>query len=294
MNDPSDVLIESAMPDLVYSGKVRDTHNVGNELLLMVSTDRISAYDVVLPNAIPGKGAVLNQISAFWFAQTEHIVPNHLVQMGFDRAEDLPERIRRRSMYVRKADRIDIECVARGYIAGSALQEYSDKGTVAGLKIPSGMVEGDLFPNPIFTPATKAEEGHDENISVEQMADLIGAELTGKLQNITLKIYDFAHAFALNKGIIIADTKLEFGLIDGDITLIDELLTPDSSRFWDRDGYQPGSIQPNYDKQFVRDWLNSQEWNREPPAPNLPAEIVSKTAVRYEDAFVKITGRSLK
>ena len=197
-------------------------------------------------------------------------------------------------MYVRKAARIDIECVARGYITGSALQEYSDAGTVAGLKIPSGMVEGDLFPRPIFTPATKAEEGHDENISVEHMADLIGAELTSKLQNITLKIYDFAHEFALNKGIIIADTKLEFGLIDGNITLIDELLTPDSSRFWDRDGYQTGSIQPNFDKQFVRDWLNSQKWNREPPAPDLPAEIVSKTAVRYEDAFVKITGRNLK
>ena len=294
MTHPSDVLIESTMPDLVYSGKVRDTHDAGNGLLLMVSTDRISAYDVVLPNAIPGKGAVLNQISAFWFAQTEHIVPNHLVQMGLDRATDLPESIKRRSMYVRKADRIDIECVARGYITGSALQEYSDAGTVAGLKIPSGMVEGDLFPSPIFTPATKAEEGHDENISVEHMADLIGAELTGKLQNITLKIYDFAHEFALNKGIIIADTKLEFGLIDGNITLIDELLTPDSSRFWDRDGYQPGSIQPNFDKQFVRDWLNSQKWNREPPAPDLPAEIVSKTAVRYEDAFVKITGRNLK
>ena len=260
----------------------------------MVSTDRISAYDVVLPNAIPGKGAVLNQISAFWFAQTEHIVPNHLVQMGFDRAKDLPESIRRRSMYVRKADRIDIECVARGYITGSALQEYSDTGTVAGLKIPPGMVEGDLFPSPIFTPATKAEEGHDENISVEHMAELIGHELTSKLQNITLEIYNFAHEFALNKGIIIADTKLEFGLIDGNITLIDELLTPDSSRFWDKDGYQPGSIQPNFDKQFVRDWLNSQKWDREPPAPNLPAEIVSKTAVRYEDAFVKITGRSLK
>ena len=294
MTHPSDVLIESTMPDLIYSGKVRDTHHAGNGLLLMVSTDRISAYDVVLPNAIPGKGAVLNQISAFWFAQTEHIVPNHLVQMGLDRATDLPESIKRRSMYVRKADRIDIECVARGYITGSALQEYSDAGTVAGLKIPSGMVEGDLFPSPIFTPATKAEEGHDENISVEHMADLVGAELTSKLQNITLKIYDFAHEFALNKGIIIADTKLEFGLIDGNITLIDELLTPDSSRFWDRDGYQPGSIQPNFDKQFVRDWLNSQKWNREPPAPDLPAEIVSKTAVRYEDAFVKITGRNLK
>ena len=294
MTHPSDVLIEPTMPDLIYSGKVRDTHDAGNGLLLMVSTDRISAYDVVLPNAIPGKGAVLNQISAFWFAQTEHIVPNHLVQMGLDRATDLPESIKRRSMYVRKADRIDIECVARGYITGSALQEYSDAGTVAGLKIPSGMVEGDLFPSPIFTPATKAEEGHDEIISVEHMADLIGAELTSKLQNITLKIYDFAHEFALNKGIIIADTKLEFGLIDGNITLIDELLTPDSSRFWDRDGYQPGSIQPNFDKQFVRDWLNSQKWNREPPAPDLPAEIVSKTAVRYEDAFVKITGRSLK
>ena len=294
MTHPSDVLIESTMPDLIYSGKVRDTHDAGNGLLLMVSTDRISAYDVVLPNAIPGKGAVLNQISAFWFAQTEHIVPNHLVQMGLDRATDLPESIKRRSMYVRKADRIDIECVARGYITGSALQEYSDAGTVAGLKIPSGMVEGDLFPSPIFTPATKAEEGHDQNISVEHMADLIGAELTSKLQNITLKIYDFAHEFALNKGIIIADTKLEFGLIDGNITLIDELLTPDSSRFWNRDGYQPGSIQPNFDKQFVRDWLNSQKWNREPPAPDLPAEIVSKTAVRYEDAFVKITGRNLK
>ena len=294
MTHPSDVLIESTMPDLIYSGKVRDTHDAGNGLLLMVSTDRISAYDVVLPNAIPGKGAVLNQISAFWFAQTEHIVPNHLVQMGLDRATDLPESIKRRSMYVRKADRIDIECVARGYITGSALQEYSDAGTVAGLKIPSGMVEGDLFPSPIFTPATKAEEGHDENISVEHMADLIGAELTSKLQNITLKIYDFAHEFALNKGIIIADTKLEFGLIDGNITLIDELLTPDSSRFWDRNGYQPGSIQPNFDKQFVRDWLNSQKWNREPPAPDLPAEIVSKTAVRYEDAFVKITGCNLK
>ena len=294
MTHHSDVLKESTMPDLIYSGKVRDTHDAGNGLLLMVSTDRISAYDVVLPNAIPGKGAVLNQISAFWFAQTEHIVPNHLVQMGLDRATDLPESIKRRSMYVRKADRIDIECVARGYITGSALQEYSDAGTVAGLKIPSGMVEGDLFPSPIFTPATKAEEGHDENISVEHMADLIGAELTSKLQNITLKIYDFAHEFALNKGSIIADTKLEFGLIDGNITLIDELLTPDSSRFWDRDGYQPGSIQPNFDKQFVRDWLNSQQWNREPPAPDLPAEIVSKTAVRYEDAFVKITGRNLK
>ena len=294
MNHPSDVLIESTMPDLIYSGKVRDTHDAGNGLLLMVSTDRISAYDVVLPNAIPGKGAVLNQISAFWFAQTEHIVPNHLVQMGFDRAKDLPESIRRRSMYVRKADRIDIECVARGYITGSALQEYSDTGTVAGLKIPPGMVEGDLFPSPIFTPATKAEEGHDENISVEHMAELIGHELTSKLQNITLEIYNFAHEFALNKGIIIADTKLEFGLIDGNITLIDELLTPDSSRFWDKDGYQPGSIQPNFDKQFVRDWLNSQKWDREPPAPDLPAEIVSKTAVRYEDAFVRITGRNLK
>ena len=294
MNHPSDVLIESTMPDLIYSGKVRDTHDAGNGLLLMVSTDRISAYDVVLPNAIPGKGAVLNQISAFWFAQTEHIVPNHLVQMGFDGTEELPEPIKRRSMYVRKADRIDIECVARGYITGSALQEYSDTGTVAGLKIPPGMVEGDLFPSPIFTPATKAEEGHDENISVEHMAEMIGSELTSKLQNITLKIYDFAHEFALNKGIIIADTKLEFGLIDGNITLIDELLTPDSSRFWDKDGYQPGSIQPNFDKQFVRDWLNSQKWDREPPAPNLPAEIVSKTAVRYEDAFVKITGRNLK
>ena len=299
------MLIETDLPNILHRGKVRDTYAVDNDTLLMVATDRISAFDVVLPSGIPSKGQVLNRISSFWFDKTAHIIPNHFLcladspdlksQYGDNEfLTTLPLDIARQAMIVRKAERIDIECIVRGYITGQAWLEYRRQGTVWGLPMPSDMVEGTPFHEPLFTPTTKAEEGHDENISVEHMAELIGHELTSKLQNITLEIYNFAHEFALNKGIIIADTKLEFGLIDGNITLIDELLTPDSSRFWDKDGYQPGSIQPNFDKQFVRDWLNSQKWDREPPAPNLPAEIVSKTAVRYEDAFVRITGRNLK
>ena len=288
-----DILTKSDLPNLIYRGKVRDTHDAGNGLLLMVSTDRISAYDVVLPNPIPGKGAVLNQISHFWFDKTSAIVPNHVVEIGTDHKYPLPEPLRRRSMYVKKADRIDIECVARGYITGSALEEYKNQGTVAGQQMPAGMVEGDQFPQPLFTPATKAEEGHDENISVKEMKSLVGTDLTNKLQQITLELYKFAHEYAYERGIIIADTKLEFGTIDGELTLIDELLTPDSSRFWDLGGYKPGTSQPNFDKQFVRDWLTDQCWNREPPAPQIPFEIVKKTANRYQQAFSKLTGLQL-
>mgnify|MGYP003319258755 FL=1 len=288
-----EALTESPLPNLAYRGKVRDTHNIAPDTLLMVSTDRISAYDVVIPTPIPGKGAVLNQMSMFWLEKTKHICANHLINSAIEDVT-LPETVRRRGMYVRKADRIDVECVARGYITGSAMAEYESTGMVAGESFQPGMVEADAFPSPIFTPATKAEEGHDENISISQMANLVGYDLTEKLKNLTLEIYNFAHSFALTKGIIIADTKLEFGFIDDQLTLIDEILTPDSSRFWDATKYQPGKTQPNFDKQFVRDWLTNQDWNREPPAPPLPKEIVSKTAMRYEEAFRKLTGAILQ
>tara|TARA_B100001167_G_scaffold176981_1_gene131100 strand:+ start:75 stop:956 length:882 start_codon:yes stop_codon:yes gene_type:complete len=288
-----DVLTESPLPDLTYRGKVRDTHDVGSDTLLMVSTDRISAYDVVIPTPIPGKGAVLNQLSLFWFDKTKHICRNHLINSAIEDLT-LPETVRKRGMYVKKAERVDVECVARGYITGSAMAEYESTGMVAGEAIPPGMVEADAFPTPIFTPATKAEEGHDENISISQMANLVGSDLTEKLKNLTLELYSFAHSYALTKGIIIADTKLEFGFIDGQLALIDEILTPDSSRFWDATKYQPGKSQANFDKQFVRNWLTDQDWDREPPAPPLPEEIVSKTSMRYEEAFSKLTGTSLK
>ena len=293
--DSSDILLESNVAKLVHRGKVRDTHSIDEETLLMVSTDRVSAYDVVMPNAIPGKGAILNQMSVFWFGITNHIVPNHLINFAMDMEDmGLSEAVRRRSMIVKKAERIDIECVARGYITGSALQEYEDNGKIAGVSMPAGMKEGDLFKQPIFTPATKAETGHDENISIENMEDTIGGELTHMLKRMTLEIYQFAHDYALNKNIIIADTKMEFGFIDGELSLIDELLTPDSSRFWDKNLYSPGSTQPNYDKQFVRDWLSSQGWDKEPPAPKLPDDIVNKTSIRYREAFDKLTEIDLR
>ena len=293
--DNSDILLESNLADLVHRGKVRDTHTIDKETLLMVSTDRISAYDVVMPNGIPGKGSILNQMSVFWFSLTSNIIPNHLISFAMDMDTlDIPHNVRRRSMIVRKADRIDIECVARGYITGSALQEYKDTGKIAEVNMPQGLQEGDRFERPIFTPATKAETGHDENISIDVMKDMIGEELTDTLERITLEVYGFAHQHALKNNIIIADTKMEFGFIDGKLSLIDELLTPDSSRFWDKNLYSPGKSQPNYDKQFVRDWLGSKGWDREPPAPELPLEIVSKTSIRYREAFDKLTGTKLR
>jgi phosphoribosylaminoimidazole-succinocarboxamide synthase len=285
---------ETDLPNLLYRGKVRDTYDLGDGLMLMIATDRISAFDVVLPTAIPEKGVVLCQISAFWFGQTSHLVPNHLVALAADRPDlSIPEEISRRAMVVRKAERIDVECVVRGYITGSAWAEYRREGTVSDLPMPSGLQEGDKFPEPIFTPTTKADVGHDENISIEQMEDMVGKELTAQLAGITVAVYSFARDFALEKGIVIADTKMEFGMIDGRLTLIDELLTPDSSRFWDVEGYAPGKSQPNFDKQYVRDWLNTQRWDHEPPAPDLPDEVVEKTHQRYLEAFRKLTGTGL-
>ncbi len=287
-------LMESPLPDRVYRGKVRDTHDLG-EVFLMVATDRISAFDVVMPNGIPDKGAVLSQISAFWFDETAHLVPNHLVDMGSARQDlELSNDMQRRSMIVKKANRIDVECIVRGYITGSAWSEYRKTGTVQDKPIQQGLVEGDKFPEPLFTPTTKAEVGHDENMSYEEVVDMVGADTAAQLRDTAIEVFNFAHDVAIEHGIILADTKMEFGFIDGELSLIDELLTPDSSRFWDAEGYAPGKSQPNFDKQFVRDYLDSVGWDHEPPAPTLPDDIVAKTRERYLEAFKRLTGTDLK
>lgn len=285
---------ETTLPNLLFRGKVRDTYALDERLMLMVATDRISAFDVVLPTGIPEKGAVLNQISAFWFEKTGHIIPNHFVALATDRDDlSIPTEIARRAMVVRKAERIDVECVVRGYITGSAWSEYRRQGTVSGQDMPSGLVEGDKFPEPLFTPTTKAEVGNDEAISIQQMEDMVGKELTEQLSKTSIALYAFARDFALDKGILIADTKFEFGIIGGQLTLIDEALTPDSSRFWDMSGYEPGKSQPNYDKQFVRDWLDASGWDHEPPAPELPDDVVEKTHQRYLEAYRLLTDTAL-
>ena len=288
------VIKESGLPNLVYRGKVRDTHDLGEGLFLMVATDRISAFDVVLPTAIPDKGAVLCQLSAFWFEKTAELVPNHFVALGESRPDLVSDReLARRAMVVRKAERLDVECIARGYITGSAWSEYRKSGTVSGQPMAAGLREGDRFPEPLFTPTTKAEEGHDENMTTQEVESLVGHDMASMLADKTKEVYEFARKLALSSGIIIADTKMEFGLIDGELTLIDELLTPDSSRFWDAEGYAPGKSQPNFDKQFVRDWLDSQQWDHESPAPELPEDIVEKTRQRYIEAAQRLTGTAL-
>ncbi len=278
---------------LFRRGKVRDTFDLGDRLL-MVSSDRVSAFDVVMPNGIPDKGRVLTQLSNFWFARTAGLVRNHL--LATDPA-DFPAELRPhaatlrgRAVLVRKAERVDIECVVRGYLAGSAWVEYQRHGTVCGQPLPPGLIESDRLPEPIFTPATKADEGHDENISVARMAELIGLERTAELERLTRLIYAEAVEYAAARGIIIADTKLEFGLLDGAPILIDELLTPDSSRFWEAAHYAPGRPQDSLDKQPLRDWLLSTGWDREPPAPALPAEVVARMSGKYRAAYERLTG----
>ena len=286
---------ESPLPNLIYRGKVRDTHDLGDGKLLMVATDRISAFDVVLPTAIPDKGAVLSQISAFWFEKTAHLVPNHFIAAADDRSDlDLPKELARQAMVVTRAERIDIECIVRGYITGSAWSEYKRSQTVSGMAMAPGLQEGDRFPEPLFTPTTKAEEGHDENMTWEEVEAMVGKDVAERLSDTSIAVYNFAREFAVERDIIIADTKMEFGFIDGKLTLIDELLTPDSSRFWDTDGYAPGKSQPNFDKQFIRDWLDRYGWDHEPPAPELPADIVEHTTQRYLEAYRRLTGQSLR
>jgi phosphoribosylaminoimidazole-succinocarboxamide synthase len=281
---------------LLRRGKVRDVYDLGDHVLL-VATDRISAFDVVLPTAIPGKGIVLTQLSAFWFEATRHLIGNHLVTAS---VEELPSRLaphrealRGRAMLGRKARRIDVECVARGYLAGSAWAEYRRAGTIGGDPAPPGLRESDGLPEPLFTPTTKAESGHDQPMSFGEVEALVGVDLASRLREATLSVYGWARAYARAGGIVIADTKLELGLVDGELTLIDELLTPDSSRFWPADEYAPGRAQASFDKQFVRDYLERSGWNKQPPGPELPPEVVAGTAARYREAYRRLVGRDL-
>jgi len=285
---------DTALPNPFHKGKVRDTYDLGDGMLLMVATDRLSAFDIVLPTAIPEKGAVLCQLSSFWFDLTSQIVPNHLVALASTRGDlSVSREVARRAMVVKKADRIAVECVVRGYITGSAWAEYQAEGTVSGQPMPAGLKEGDKFPEPLFTPTTKAEVGHDENMTLQQVENMVGKELAEELKEVSIALYLFGRDVALSSGIIIADTKMEFGIIDDKLHLIDELLTPDSSRFWDASEYAPGKSQPNFDKQFVRDWLNTQGWDHEPPAPELPSDVVQKTHERYLEAYRRLTGTGL-
>lgn len=291
-------LLESPLPNLSHRGKVRDTYDLGDGRLLIVATDRLSAFDVVLPTGIPDKGAVLTQLSKFWFELTSAVVPNHFIRLADGTPDDdlpftLPAELKGRSTIVKKAQRLDVECIARGYITGSAWAEYRKTGRVCGVRMPAGMVESEKFVEPLFTPTTKADVGHDENMSAEDLVNLVGAEVANTIRLRTLAIYKFCSQFALEHGIIIADTKVEFGIVDGEPILIDELLTPDSSRFWPADQYEPGRPQPSFDKQFVRDYLTESGWDREPPAPSLPPDIVDKTRQRYREAYRLLTGQEL-
>ena len=303
-NTDSKVILETDLPlPLFIRGKVRDTYDLGNQLLV-IATDRISAFDSVLPVGIPEKGTVLNKLSVFWFRHTAKLVPNHLLEDVDDvhcLDSYLPEENRftcpvylsGRSMIVKKVKRIPVECVVRGYLAGSAWAEYQQNGTVSGITMPKGLKESQILKHPLFTPTTKEETGHDVPLSMDQMKRLVGARVTQELEEKSLAIYNHAREYAKTRDIIIADTKFEFGLDGGALILIDEVLTPDSSRFWDASRYEVGHSQPSYDKQPVRDWLVESGWNKEPPAPPLPPEVVKATTTRYVQAYERLTGRLL-
>jgi phosphoribosylaminoimidazole-succinocarboxamide synthase len=278
-------------------GKVRDVYEIGNDLLI-VATDRISAFDYVLGSGIPDKGKVLTQLSGFWFERMGDLVPHHLISMEADQfpaaARAHAEQLRGRTMLVRRTDPVPIECVARGYLSGSGWKEYQQSGCVCGIQLPPGLRESDRLPEPIFTPATKADTGHDINISEAEAGRLVGEDLVATLKALTLEIYRRGVAHAEAKGIIIADTKFEFGLVDGQIVLIDEVLTPDSSRFWPHDQYEPGHGQPSFDKQFVRDYLEAIKWNKQPPVPSLPDDVIQRTREKYVEAYRVLTGNELR
>ena len=297
-NEQNGTVLQLDLPGIkkVKSGKVREMFDLGDRLL-MVATDRISAFDVIMPNGIPRKGEVLTQISHFWFEKFAAIVPNHLLAKPRD---PLPDRLRRfssllegRSMIVKKARPLAIECVVRGYLSGSGWKEYQQSQTVCGIKLPEGLTDSSQLPEPIFTPATKAESGHDENIPFERAAEIVGADIAQQVRATSLQIYRSARSYARERGIIIADTKFEFGVFNGEIILIDEVLTPDSSRFWPADLYEAGRSQPSFDKQFLRDYLERINWNKQPPAPQLPDYVVQKTQEKYLEAYARLTGRKL-
>jgi len=277
------------------SGKVREVFDLG-ERLLFVATDRISAFDVILPDPIPHKGAVLNQISAFWFKRFDEI-QNHLVTADFEKfpknLQPFREQLAGRSMIIKKTKPLPVECVVRGYLAGSSWKEYQQSQSVCGIKLPAGLKLASQLPEPIFTPATKAEEGHDENIDMKRCAQIIGEELADRVKALSLEIYSRGRDHAAQRGIIVADTKFEFGTVDGDLLLIDECLTPDSSRFWPKDQYAVGQSPPSFDKQFVRDYLETLDWDKTPPAPRFPKDVVEKTSAKYLEAFRRLTGNEI-
>ena len=293
------VLLQTDFPDLQLhaSGKVRDVYSIGDQQLLFVATDRISAFDYILATGIPHKGRVLSQMSLFWFDFLADVVPNHLITADVDQypqeVRKYADQLRGRSMLVQRAEMFPVECVVRGYISGSAWKEYKATGKVSGIELPAGLKESDAFPEPIFTPSTKATSGHDENISFDQMCDIVGVETASHLRDLTLRVYKKAAAYALHRGIIIADTKFEFGRTAQGITLADEVLTPDSSRFWPADKYAPGRAQDSYDKQYVRDYLEQIHWNKQPPAPALPADVARRTSEKYLEAYFQLTGHKL-
>jgi len=300
-----EVLLNTNLPlPSFVKGKVRDTYDLGN-LLLIVATDRISAFDVILPCGIPNKGRILNKLSAFWFDQTRDLLPNHLVEvlddvnrldayLPPDKRFDYPAYLAGRSMVVKKVKRLPVECVARGYLSGSAWEEYKQAGTISGLPATKGLKQSQELPQPLFTPTTKAEEGHDLPISMEEVGKLVGETLAEEMEQKTLAIYSYAQGYALARGIIIADTKFEFGVEDDRLIIIDEMLTPDSSRIWETELYKMGQSQPSYDKQPVRDWLSGSGWNKEPPAPMLPPEVIEATSRRYQQAYERLTGKKLR
>ncbi len=305
MNSSPTVLIDTNLPLPSFRrGKVRDVYGLGDKLLI-VSTDRISAFDIILPCGIPDRGKVLSQLSAFWFAETANIIPNHLVKVidsnvilnevrGLStQMEDLPDSLIGRSMLVAKAERISVECVVRGYLAGSAWAEYKETGKVGDINLPNGLKESQELPQPIFTPTTKSDTEHDRQLTNQDIEDLGVKDIFEDLKRKSLLIYGYARDYARNKGIIIADTKFEFGFVNGKLALIDELLTPDSSRFWDVDQYEVGRSQPSFDKQIVRDWLSASGWDKTPPAPMLPLEVIERTSKRYLEVYSRLTGRSL-
>jgi phosphoribosylaminoimidazole-succinocarboxamide synthase len=292
------LLLESPIPNRAHRGKVRDTYDLGNRLLI-VATDRISAYDVLLPTGIPEKGKVLSQMSAWWFERTSQVVPNHFIRLADGTAADelpfeLPPEVIGRATIARKAKRIDVECIVRGYLAGSAWEEYKQWGTVNGLRMEQGMQESEQLPEPLFTPTTKAEEGHDEPMTFSDLVQEVGPESAQVLRLRSIALYNFAADYARSKGIIIADTKFEFGWINDELRVIDEILTPDSSRFWDVDDYRVGQSQASFDKQYVRDWLSASDWNKQPSAPELPEDVVRGTSARYREAYRRLTGQEVR
>lgn len=285
---------KTTLPDPIHRGKVRDIYDLGEHLLL-VASDRVSAFDVILPQLLTDKGRLLTAISRYWFAETESVVKNHLVSTDAARFPEpyrSAEELDGRSMLVKKAERVDVECVVRGYLAGSGWKEYQERGSVCGVPLPDGLTKGSQLPEPIFTPTTKEDEGHDEAITFDQVKGIVGADLAERLRSISLDVYRHGHAVAETRGFLLADTKFEFGFVDGELILIDEVLTPDSSRYWRKEDYTPGQPPESWDKQIIRDYLETLDWDKTPPGPEIPAEILNRARERYLDVYRALTGSS--